>query len=275
MITKADFDAIKQEIFDAIKECFKTATANQARPGEMIVFIAQGDYDHSVPKGNNPNSIDQKDDFYKELDKQHFLINFMDHRYSFTSNTITDDDPDMTIIELMTYTHIWESIPFLKMLRRLACMCNSMDYEWEVKVPPMGKHNFIRKEIRDLFKLKNLKIYDVINKGFQSQLRDAFAHSDFSFQWHKGHIWLYNYQASQSHHVQEISFDEWTKKFCYTWLLNYQLNEFFFDIRQNSHILNGSTDFIIPLPVGSGKFRDVEIVYTPPPHDMFQFKSRP
>lgn len=57
-----------------------------------------------------------------------------------------------------------------------------MDYEWDVKVPPMGKHNFLRNDGRDLFKLQNLKINDVIKKRFQSQLRDAFAHSDFSFQ---------------------------------------------------------------------------------------------
>jgi len=33
MITQADFEAIKQEVFDALKECFKIATKNQARPG--------------------------------------------------------------------------------------------------------------------------------------------------------------------------------------------------------------------------------------------------
>lgn len=275
MMTKVDFEAIKQEVFDALKECFMRATKNQARPGEMMVFIARGDYNHSLSKEFNPNTIDQKEDFFKEADKQLFLINLMDRRYSFKNSSNTNDDPEMLLVELMTYTHIWESVPFLKMLRRLACMCNSMDYEWDVKVPPMGKHKFIRNEIRDLFRLQNLKIYDVIKKGFQSQLRDAFAHSDFSFQWHKGHIWLFNYQSSKSYHVQEITFDEWTKRFCYTWLLNYQLNELFFDVRQNSHILNGSNDFMIPLPVGNGKFKNVTIVYTPPPHDMFQFKTKP
>jgi len=237
-----------------------------------MVFIARGDYNHSVSKGYNPNTIDQKEDFYKEVDKQSFLLNFIKDRYSFTKSTSKREDSEMTIIELMTYTHIWESVPYLKMLRRLACMCNSMDYEWEVRIPSMGKHNFIRNEIRDLFKLKNLKIYDVIKKGFQSQLRDAFAHSDFSFQWHKGYIWLFNYQASKPHHVQEISLDEWTKRFCYTWQLNYQLNEVFFDVRQNCHILNESNEFSIPLPDEKGGYKNITIVYTPPPHDMFQFK---
>ena len=106
MITKTEFKTIKQETVDALKESFKTATTNQARPGEMIVFLAQGDHDHSVPKGYNSNSLDQKDDFYKELDRQHFLLNFMDHRYSVTNTTKTDDDPEMTIIELMTHTHL-------------------------------------------------------------------------------------------------------------------------------------------------------------------------
>lgn len=275
MITKEEFTAIEQEVFASIKECFSVATANQARPGELMVFIARGDYNHSVPKGFNPHTIDQKDDFYKEVDTQSFLLNFIKVGYTFTKKTSRREDSERTIIELMTYTHIWESVPYLKMLRRLACMCNSMDYEWEVNVPPMGKHNFVRNEIRDLFKLKNLKIYDVIKKGFQSQLRDAFAHADFSIQRHPGYIWLYNYDPSKLHHVQEISLEEWTKRFCYTWQLNYQLNEVFFDVRQNCHILNGSNDFMIPLPVGDGQYKNVEIVYTPPPHDTFQFKVKP
>lgn len=69
MITKADFEAIKREVFDAIKECFKIAIANQARSGEIMVFLARGDYNHLVPKDYNPNTIDIREDFYKEADK--------------------------------------------------------------------------------------------------------------------------------------------------------------------------------------------------------------
>lgn len=272
MITKEKFTAIEQEVFIAIKECFSVATANQARPGEIMVFFARGNYNPAVPSGFNPNTIDQREDLFKELDTQGFLLNFTKDRYPLTRSTSRREDSERTIIELMTYTHIWESVPYLKMLRRLACMCNLMNYEWEVKVPLMGKHNFVRNKIMDLFKLKSLKIYDVIKQGFQSQLRDAFAHSDFSLQWHPGYIWLYNYDPSKPHLVQEISLDEWTKRFCYTWQLNYQLNECFFDVRQNIHIMNESNDFLIPLPVGNGKYKDAEIVYMPPPQDMFKFK---
>lgn len=127
MITKADFEAIKQEVFDALKECFIRAIKNQVRPGEMMVFLARGDYNHSVAQGYNPNTIDTREDFYKEADRQHFLINLMDRRYSFKNSPITDDDSEMMLVELMTYTHIWESIPFLKMLRRLACMYLQLD----------------------------------------------------------------------------------------------------------------------------------------------------
>lgn len=275
MIDKAAFSGIDKEVFEAVQECFKTATANEARNGEMICFLAQGDYNSSLPQQYNPHCIDEKADYYKEADRQHLLHNFLNHRYSFDQKEVTDDDSDMTIIELMTYSHIWESVPYLKMLRRLACMCNSMDYEWKVNVPPMGKHNFIRNDVRDLFGKKNLKIYDIIKKGFQSQLRDAFAHSDFSFQWHQGYIWLYNYNSSQPHHVQEISFDEWTIKFCYAFLLNYRLNELFYEGRQNIHKVYGTNEFIIPLPDGNGGFQNVEIVYSPLPHDMFQFKPKP
>lgn len=143
MISKEDFSVIDKEVFEAVQEAFKTATANEARPGEMIIYLAQGDYNTKLPKSNNPHVIDEKSDYFKEYDRQQLLAHFLNHRYCFNDNNSTDDDPNMTILELMTYAHIWEAIPFLKMLRRLACMCNSMDYEWNVNVPPMGNHNFI------------------------------------------------------------------------------------------------------------------------------------
>ena len=114
MITKADFTAIEEEVFAAIKECFSIATANQARLGEIMAFIARGNYNPMVPNGFNPNTIDQKEDLYKEVDTQGFLLNYIKDRYPLPKSTNRREVSERTIIDLMTYTHIWESVPYLK-----------------------------------------------------------------------------------------------------------------------------------------------------------------
>lgn len=99
MITQTELEAIKQEVFDAVKECFITVNENQARLGEMTVFLSRGDYDRLIPPGYNPNIIDQRDDFYKEADKQLFLLR--DRRYSFNDIVQKKEDPELLLVELI------------------------------------------------------------------------------------------------------------------------------------------------------------------------------
>ena len=90
----------------------------------------------------------------------------------------------------------------------------------------MGKHDFIRNEIRNVFKNSNLDLHKVITKGFHTSLRNAFAHSDYYFQFDNPEIYLTNYGGA-NWEIQSISFDEWTIRFCYSFLLSYTfLNKF-------------------------------------------------
>lgn len=79
-------------------------------------------------------------DRYKDETRLKFLSNFLSNFHSFpTSQQATDDNEQRIHMELMGYSHIWESKPFLKKLHRLAHINNGEEYNWKVAVPEMGK----------------------------------------------------------------------------------------------------------------------------------------
>jgi len=60
MIIKEEFEAIEHKVFAVMKECLSTATANQVRPGEIMVFFIRGNYNPSITNGFNPHTINQR-----------------------------------------------------------------------------------------------------------------------------------------------------------------------------------------------------------------------
>ncbi|MCK4421693.1 hypothetical protein KAW48_07830 [candidate division WOR-3 bacterium] len=119
-------------------------------------------------------------------------------------------------LELMVYTHSWESISNLKKLKHLVNLIESKEYDWELKIPKKSKKNYITSEIRDVFQKHNLKIADVITMSYQSQLRNAFAHSQYSFG--SDNIYLHNYER-KSPQKKNLTFNNWEDIFIKTVLL--------------------------------------------------------
>jgi len=174
----------------------------------------------------------------------------------------TDDDQYRINLELMIYTHIWESKPFLKRLYRIAHLLNGEEYDWRIEVPDMSKHDFIRSHIRQIFKDKGFSIWKVIKEGFHTSLRNAFAHSEYSFDTMNNHnrINLYNYGGA-SWELQAISFDEWSKRFVYSVLLSYYFINLIHQRRINIISELGSNVFQIKHPKSNGEVRLIEIEY--------------
>ncbi len=142
--------------------------------------------------------------------------------YGFPKGTSkTDDNEYRLAMELMVYTHIWESERFLKELYRFASLTNKKSYDWEVIVPESSKHEFIRKNIRDVFKANGLQLADIITKGFHTSLRNAFAHSQYLLDDYNKKIHLDTFKGDYSWDIENISYDEWTKRFLYSSLLSF------------------------------------------------------
>lgn len=252
MITQTEFNDINYEIKESIQHSLdKLKKANQS---DYVLFLAEGEYRkelyHPATK-SNPYCIDNMEDHYKDESRLSFLTSFLSLSYSFPPPIISTDDKEFRMqLELMAYTHIWESKPFLKKLYRLAHLCNGEQYVWNVPISDKeGKHNFIRHEIKQIFENRNNNIAEIIKKGYHSSLRNAFAHSEFSFDTINGNkrIVLYNFKGD-NWELQQISFDDWSKRFVYSALLSYNLLDLVSKHRKNLSQLANDGIFQIKQP---------------------------
>lgn len=263
MITRKEFAKIDKEVKDSLHEAFENLRLNCV-DHNYILFLADGEFQERLKNSHlklNPYSIDNRGDRYKDQSRQNFFIRFMQLFYSFPKGKPKTDDNEFRLtMELMIYSHIWESKPFLKQLYRLASLSSGDNYKWAVDIPEMSKHEFIRENIRDVFKVKKLRLADVITKGFHTSLRNAFAHSEYQFNNHSKHIYLDTYKGA-AWDIKNISFDDWTKRFAYSALLSYH----FFNerIRKRQDLINdfGTDKFLIIHPVTETKFRARHIYY--------------
>jgi hypothetical protein len=273
MITREDFIAIDEEIKQSLIDTL-TNSRNSSRT-DYVVFLADGEYkqeyQNMVP-ALSPFVIDNRVDRYKDETRLKFLTSFMQTYYSFPQHQDNVSDDELRIhMELMIYTHIWESIPFLKKLYRLARIQNNESYEWNVDVPEMGKHNFIRNEIRQRFENQNNNLAEIIRRGFHTSLRNAFAHSEYSFETDNAPrtIFLDNYSGN-NWELSSISFDDWNRRFVYSSLLSYHLLIYVHSARTSITNDLGIDIFTIRRPLVGGQEQEVNIRYNPQ-NDGFSF----
>jgi hypothetical protein len=264
MINKSTFSNIDIEIKKSINEILDKL--KEKNTNNYILFLADGEYvseyENSGPK-LSPYCIDYRIDGYKDLTRQGFLSKFMSQYYSFKNSLISTDDNEYRMnLELMVYTHIWESKPFLKKLYRIAHLLNNEQYNWKMQILDTSKHDFIRSHIRQVFKDLGFDIWKVIKNGFHTSLRNAFAHSEYSFDKMNtdSRINLYNYGGA-NWELQKISFDDWSKRFVYSALLSWHFLKIIHERKTNIIRELGTNTFQIYHPRRSGELRLVEIEY--------------
>ena len=263
MITKTAFSQIDQEVIESLEEAFNYLKL-YCVDHNYILFLADGEYKEEYKDSHlklNPFTIDNREDRYKDQSRVNFFIKFMKSFYSFPSHTNETDDNEFRLtMELMIYTHIWESKPFLKQLYRLASLADGNSYEWEVVVPEMNKHNYIREDIRNRLKAKRLKLASVISKGFHTSLRNAFAHSEYQFDEHNKFIHLDTYKGGLWD-IQKISYNDWTKRFAYSALLSYHFLNIRAKKRKSLPQDFGKNEYLIIHPINPTRFRVSKIYY--------------
>jgi hypothetical protein len=232
MITREEFKKIHLEVKNAIRDAFIFAHQNSLNKNDFVQFLAHSEYIESLEKTQiNPYIIDYTEHRHRDAFRLNHLARYLNDAYTF-KNGQTEDSDDNFARELMIYTHIWESKPFLRQLRRLALLTNSEEYGWIVDVPDSSKRNFIKEQIREIFDEKKIPLGEVIKKGYHSSLRNAFAHSEFYFDDYSSQIILTNYKG-ENWEIQKISYNNWTKRFCYSFLLSYEFESMFQEARKN------------------------------------------
>jgi len=213
---------------EAVEEVFQIARKNEANPNDFILFLANAYKLDCIDKGYSPYVLGPGMDRIFDKDRTEFLNDFMllefhyEQQYSLTDDEKIKEKMRMitTHLEMMIYAHAWESVPNLKDLKHIADLIESKPYNWDIKVPShkedKSKWEFITREIRNIFQQGNLKIAQIISESYHSQLRNAFAHSQYAF--FKDVIRLGNYEG-ENWQIQNISYEDWEDRFLKTALL--------------------------------------------------------
>jgi len=258
MIRKEEFRLIKIEVDTAIKEAFELAKQNENKENDYVLFLGNAEYIESYVGTNiNPHIVDYRVNGYRDEERLKFLVEYLNNGYSFYGENTVDSKTSISI-EMMIYTHIWESKTFLRQLKKLSNLCNSVEYDWNVIIPDYTKHTFIRSELRDVFGAKELKLAEVISKGYHSSLRNAFAHSEYFFNMYKPELSLSNYKGAEWE-IDKISYDDWSIRFCYSFLLSYGFQELFESERKK--LINGEPGYNLTLKRTDGTDANGNMTY--------------
>ncbi len=222
MIRREDFRKLRLEVESAIDEAFEYAKKNE----NYILFLASSHYDKKIDKSKfSPWRIDYSLDEMTDKHRVDFLLQYLNQQYSFQTENSADSKFSLTL-ELMIYTHIWESFHNLHNYKRLADLCDSKDYSWNIEIGKKSRFRFIKDNIQSVFKKHDLKIHNLIDRSYHSQLRNAFAHSLYHFSLNGHNIVFENYDGINAN-IQQLSFDEWTERFLTSALIqNFYHNKF-------------------------------------------------
>lgn len=175
----------------AIEKNFELAYKNQTHPQDMLLVLKHTSFYDTIGKRDyiiGPaeqgfaffetfNFIDNygSNNCYKfaEFEK---LLNSKDHEEKQKTNEIIKIK---LYQEHFIYLKFWESDYIIKLLYQLTRLVNKKDYDWDYKVPELGRHKVIRKEIRDRLTKTNPELYKILKETYKPQIRNAIAHSQF------------------------------------------------------------------------------------------------
>lgn len=222
MITCEKFVTIRSEVVLAINDSLMRLAVNS--PQSYILLLADAEYNEALTYNKSlkliPYSIGNMLDYYKDSSRITFLCEFLNNYYSFDGQDKVEDDLYRMHIELMSYTHAWESKPFLRKLYRLAEAQNSGEYKWQTTEIDKLTTSKIIGNIKEKFG-NNSKIVNIIDKGYDRLLRNAFAHSDYQFDISNNKSQIYYKNENKQNAF--ITFDEWSERFVYSFCLTYFL----------------------------------------------------
>ena len=233
-----------REVKETVNEVFNRA--NEASPDGFVAYIAGGDY-YEVFENTKllPYVLEDVSEFRKDLSRQNFYVDYLNLKYRRDGfNYDGEKGVDFLTVELMIYSHLWQSNYFLKHLVRLSHLACGKEYHWKLDVLD-NIRNVINDEVIEPLLKNNIKIGRLIKQNYYPVFRDSFAHSLYGIDEQARKINLYSKRATGP-----VTFEEFQKKFLYSVFLSH----FLFDsYRENQKLMASflmENDRIISLPDG-------------------------
>ncbi len=204
----------REEVLDAIDEAFNVLAKQDYI--SFILFIGRADMIPGLkPYQGTDCVIDYQLDTINDETRADFYIRYLRRNYSrdgfsYAGETGIDD----MHIELMIYSHLWDSSYFIKSLMRIASLVTGKGYLWNPEIDWQHKDVFMKKWIIDPLIESGLKLGPLVEKCYDPSVRNAFAHSLYTIDSERRLITVRPRKG-----VKTLSFDEFQSLFLHSVIL--------------------------------------------------------
>lgn len=213
---------VQNEVCEAIEEAFDAIC--KADYIAFILFIGRAEIQrgHKVHTGTDCVLEYMLDIYYDETRADYYLDylrrNYSRDGYNYEGPTGAND----VTTELTIYSHLWESSYFMKALYRIAAIIQGKGYLWENVLPIHDVHKHFHDNVLVPLKDKGLKLGSIIEKGYKSSIRNAFAHSLYTVDSKSRELYIRPKSG-----YERFTFEDFQEKFLYSVILmnkmeNYQ-----------------------------------------------------
>lgn len=177
--------AIQQTVFDVIDEAFNEMYKKDYT--SYILFIGRAAVIPGLKRITGTDCVvDYMLDTYYDKTRTDFYLRYLRRNYSKDGFAYDGERGlDDIHIELMIYAHLWDSSDYLKALVRIAEIVSGNGYLWDPQVNWRKKEKKMRECIIAPLKNAGLALGDFIDQCYDSRIRNAFAHSQYSINYDK------------------------------------------------------------------------------------------
>lgn len=243
-MTLSEFKFYEQEVVDFVN--YLLDKVKEKNFSEYVLLLSRASY--QVENENtylSPYVIQSNLEIMQDMSRQQFLHTYLNQYIALLSDNVfmSNEIQEFNInIQLMIYSHVWESHRFLMNLKRISSILSGKGYEWRIsferpqkkssnKMIPINKGKMIKEEILELLYSFDEKIGTFISGLYDSTIRNGYAHSLYQINMDEGNIRILK---SETYSVEkEVNFFDWETTFFYSVLLSYHLTKSIID-RLNS-----------------------------------------
>ena len=211
-----------------------------------VLLLAHADYAHNIYcYGCNVNIIREENHIFLVRDYLNGYLLYLQDPSPLTLYDYT--------IQMMIYSHLWESNYFLKFIKRIAYIVQGKKYKWKIRLDhTVSRQNMINQSNELLLKKQSL-IGNIIDKSYCAELRNSFSHMSYKIELQNSRIVLYKDDSLA--YKQILSIEEWEEYFVYSLLLTFHLFNSI-DYRKNTFMdkYPDMEKILVDIPDDQGKF---------------------
>lgn len=274
------FLEIQQEVVEIL--CKTLSKVRDTNFPDFVLLLARGDYDQLLERKDidlSPYVIEDPTADYMDSTRLNFLSSYLnDYSTRLRENIyLADREKEYEMsIQMMVYSHVWESHLLLKQLERIANILAGKGYIWRSAVAKTHKSSFIRQNV--ISKLEGIDddLANLLKHCYSDRLRNDFAHSTYYIDFKDGVIYSH---GQGLYHGPNITFLDWEEKFVYSIMLSYHLISLLHEVKHNFINDYGTDPILVERPLKANKQKRqrffivprVDAAYSDGKHIRFDF----